>query len=36
MALTEGGENLKQLCVLLTLDIQYEKDMQKHGVCWDA
>jgi len=36
MALTEGGENLKQLCVLLTLDIQYEKDMKKYGISWDA
>ena len=28
MASTGGWENLKHLCILLTLDIQYEKDMR--------
>ena len=30
MAEFEGGESLKQFCILLTLDIQIEKEIKKH------
>tara|TARA_Y100000385_G_scaffold281192_1_gene333581 strand:+ start:270 stop:437 length:168 start_codon:yes stop_codon:yes gene_type:complete len=36
MASFEEGEHLKQFCVLLTLDIQYEKDMEEYDNIWDA
>jgi len=36
MASFEGGGSLKQFCILLTLDIQYEKDMKEYENIWDA